>query len=85
MPEPTHDNLTLYGVHVPDVSDAPIQGAANDTGTLPGLYRIYVDIEGVPVLLFEKKAGKLLAQIELAKQAAGTPDQSQSGQSPTQV
>jgi hypothetical protein len=73
MTEPTRQPLTLYGVHVPDVSDAPIQGAANDSGTLPGLYRIYVDVEGVPVLLFEKKAGKLLQQIETARQNAPTP------------
>jgi hypothetical protein len=73
----THTGLSLVGKHEPDYSnDRDAEGNFAKT-ELPGFYTVGVEIEGVFVPLIRIKAGKLLQDIERAKQSQGTAAPSQ--------
>ncbi len=72
MPAYTYSGLSLYAQIVPEELFAPIQDGAQTIEPGPGMLQVYIVIDGVPVLLLEKKAGKLLQKIEEAKAASKT-------------
>ena len=75
MSDYTHENLPLYGKHVPDYTVEPGPDGINRQVELPGKYQVFTEVGGVPVLLFERKAGKLLKRVEQAKQQAASQRQ----------
>jgi hypothetical protein len=70
----THTNLTLVGKHEPDYSNDRDAEGNFAKSELPGFYTVGVEIEGVFVPLIRIKAGKLLQDIERAKQSQGSSD-----------
>ena len=77
MPDYTHPSITLHGHHVPEEHRTVNTDGTVDVVQLPGVFQIWMEVEGQHKQLMEIKAGKLLAKIEAAKSGSGTSTPSQ--------
>lgn len=75
----THTGLNLVGIHEPEFSNDRGADGNYEKTELPGFYTIGTEVEGVFVPLVRIKAGRLLQQIERAKQSQGSDAEQQSG------